>query len=147
MDLSALTEDALLPFEPVFFEKGLTLSSDIEPGIVCRGSEPHLRRVAEILLDNAQKYSAPGTVVLSLEKQGKNHALLRLVSPGEPLSAQECRDIFKRFYRVDKSRSDPGSYGLGLAIAESVVRDHGGKIWCEGANNANTFFVQLPRLT
>ena len=79
-----------------------------------------------------------------LEKQGKSHALLRVVSPGEPLSPQECKDIFKRFYRVDKARSANGSYGLGLAIAESIVRDHGGKIWCEGADHANVFYVQLP---
>ena len=146
VDLSALMEDALLPFEPVFFEKGLTLSSSIEAGVTCRGSETHLRRVAEILLDNAQKYSAPGsTVEFHLEKQGKTHALLKLVSPGEPLSSQECEDIFKRFYRLDKARSSDGSYGLGLAIAESIVRDHGGKIWCEGKEGANVFFVQLPR--
>ena len=146
VDLSTLMEEALLPFEPVFFEKGLTLSASVEPGITCRGSETHLRRVAEILLDNAQKYSAPdSTVEFSLEKQGKSHVLLRLVSPGEPLSAQECKDIFKRFHRVDKARASDGSYGLGLAIAESIVRDHGGKIWCEGAGRANTFYVQLPR--
>ena len=144
VDLSASMEDALLPFEPVFFEKGLEFSCEIEPGVACRGSEPHLRRVAEILLDNAQKYSAPGTVEFHLEKQGKSHALLRVVSPGEPLSPQECKDIFKRFYRVDKARSANGSYGLGLAIAESIVRDHGGKIWCEGADHANVFYVQLP---
>ena len=144
VDLSALAEDAVLPFEPLFFERGLTLSSVIEPGITCRGSEACLRRVAEILLDNAQKYSDPGTVEFRLEKQGKNHALLRVISPGEPLSPQECRDIFRRFYRLDKARSVDGSYGLGLAIAESIVRDHQGKIWCEGAGHANTFSVLLP---
>ena len=69
VDLSALTEDAVLPFEPVFYEKGMTLISEIEPGVVCRGSADHLRRVCEILLDNAQKYSVPGTVEFRLEKQ------------------------------------------------------------------------------
>ena len=146
VDLSALAEDAVLPFEPVFFERGLTLSASVEPGIRCRGSEAHLRRVAEILLDNAQKYSDPGsTVEFRLEKQGKSHCLLRVNSPGEPLSAQECRDIFKRFYRADKARSSDGGYGLGLAIAESIVRDHSGKIWCESSDRANVFYVQLPR--
>ena len=144
VDLSALAEDAVLPFEPLFFEKGRTLTSSIEPGITCRGSEPHLRRVAEILLDNAQKYSDPGTIEFRLERQGKNHALLRVISPGEPLSAQECKDIFRRFYRLDKARSSDGSYGLGLAIAESIVRDHQGKIWCEGGDHANVFSVLLP---
>lgn len=144
LDLSGLMENALLPFEPVFYEKGLALTSEIEQGIRCRGSQSHLLRVAEILLDNAQKYAAPGTVGFHLEKQGKSHALLRVFSPGEALSAQECKDIFKRFYRADRARAVDGSYGLGLAIAESIVKDHGGKIWCEGSAGGNTFFVQLP---
>ena len=144
VDLSALTENALLPFEPVFFEKGLELKSDIEKGVSCKGSQRHLRQVAEILLDNAQKYSDPGTVEVRLEKRGHGHALLSVVSPGEPLSPEECKNIFKRFYRADKARSMDHSYGLGLAIAESIVMEHGGKIWCEGGERKNTFFVQLP---
>ncbi len=144
VDLSALAENALLPFEPVFFEKGLTLSSEIEKGVVCRGSEQHLRQVADILLDNAQKYSDPGTVVCTLKRQGKSHAVFSVASPGAALTEKERTDIFKRFYRLDKARGSDGSYGLGLAIAEAIVREHGGKIWCESAGGVNTFFVQLP---
>jgi signal transduction histidine kinase len=147
LDLSALAEDAVLPFEPVFFEKGLTLKTEIDSGIRCRGSRQYLRQVMEILLDNAQKYSSPGTVSLKLEKQGHSHCLLTVTSPGTPLSSEECKNIFKRFYRADKARGADGSYGLGLSIAESVVADHGGKIWCEGGDGKNTFFVSLPRET
>jgi signal transduction histidine kinase len=145
VDLSDLAEKALLPFEPVFYEKGLALETGVEPGIRVRGSEKHLRQVMEILLDNAQKYSAPGTVTCKLEKQGHSHCLLSVASPGAPLSAQERKDIFKRFYRADKVRGSDGGYGLGLAIAESVVADHGGKIWCEAGNHENIFYVSLPR--
>ena len=147
VDLSALAEEAVLPFESVFFEKGLTLHTDIEPGIRCRGSESHLRQVAEILLDNAQKYSDPGTVEYALKRHGHSHCQLTVTTPGEPLTPQECRDIFKRFYRTDKVRSMDHSYGLGLAIAESIVNEHQGKIWCQGGDGTNNFFVQLSAET
>ena len=120
------------------------LESDIEPGISVLGSEAQLVQVAEILLDNARKYSAPGGVVtLSLRTQGRQ-AVLAVASPGVTLTAQQCRDIFRRFYRVDKARSRDGSYGLGLAIAERIVSDHRGRIWAEGKEGTNTFFAALP---
>ena len=60
VDLSGLTARSLLPFEPLFFEQGLTLISQVDEGITVSGDEESLRRVLEILLDNAQKYSSPG---------------------------------------------------------------------------------------
>lgn len=146
VDLSALVRDALLPFEPVFFEKGLELQSEIDPEIRCSGSEGHLRQVTEILLDNARKYAAPGVVDVRLERHGRGHCVLSVSTPGEPLSPEECEAVFRRFYRKDKARSGDGSYGLGLAIAKSILEEHKGKIWCQGGDGKNTFFVQLPTI-
>ena len=143
LELSEMVTDVLLPFEPLYFENGLTLESSIESGIVVKACEEYLRQVPEILLDNAIKYSSPGsTVFLKLEKHG-GYALLSVANEGPSLSAEELENIFKRFYRVDKTRGG-GSYGLGLAIAESIVEKHGGKIWAESKNGVNTFKVKLP---
>lgn len=143
LNLSELLTDALLPFEPVYFEKGLTLENDIQEGLFVSGSAGHLRQVAEILLDNGAKYSqAQGTIRLEALRQG-NHCVFSLASPGEPISREDLKNIFKRFYRIDKARSMGGSYGLGLAIAQSIVDAHGGKIWAESCEGVNTFFVQL----
>ena len=146
VDLSEVLNDALLPFEPVFFEKGLELHSEIEPEIKCSGSESHLRQAAEILLDNARKYAAPGVVSVTLSRKGRGHCLLSVATPGEALSAEDCEAVFRRFYRKDSARSGDGSYGLGLAIAKSIVEEHRGRIWCEGGDNGNTFFIQLPTI-
>ena len=144
LDWSRTLERAVLPFEPVYFEQGLLLESDIESGVTLAGNEAQLSQVAEILLDNARKYSAPGGIVrLTLRTQGRQ-AVLAVASPGAILTAQQCRDIFRRFYRVDEARSRDGSYGLGLSIAERIVSDHRGKIWAEGRDGINTFFVSLP---
>lgn len=145
VDYSKLVSDAVLPFEPVYFEKGLTLESQVEEGLTVWGSEQHLRQVVEILLDNGQKYSAAGgCVTLRLFRQGYGQCLLEVSSPGKELSPEECKNIFKRFYRVDSARSMNHSYGLGLAIARQIVEDHRGKIWAEGKEGRNTFFVNFP---
>ena len=66
LDFSALAEDGMLPFEAVFYERGLTLESDIQPGITLTGSRQHLEQVLDILLDNARKYASTGTVTVTL---------------------------------------------------------------------------------
>ncbi|MBQ9762517.1 MAG: HAMP domain-containing histidine kinase [Oscillospiraceae bacterium] len=144
LDFSKLAEEAVLPFEPVYFEAGRNLVSQISPGIHLTGSEKHLRQVVEILLDNGCKYStAGGTILLRLDRHGKN-ALLSVTTPGQPLTEQQRTDIFKRFYRVDAARTRTGSYGLGLSIAQGIVEQHGGKIWAQSQETGNTFFVLLP---
>jgi signal transduction histidine kinase len=103
-----------------------------------------LRQVLEILLDNAMKYSTPqASVEVNLKRQGL-HCILAVANPGEPISPENLKNIFKRFYRTDKARSTNGSYGLGLAIAERIIEEHKGKIWAESEKGINTFFVQLP---
>ena len=144
LDFSELVEDGILPFEPLYFEKSLELSAAVEKGIRVKGSVAHLRQVLDILLDNAMKYSAPESQVwVKLKKHG-THCTLCVISPGEPISQSDLKNIFKRFYRIDKARSRDGSYGLGLSIAQSIVEEHRGKIWAESGEGANTFFVQLP---
>ena len=144
LDFSSLTEEAVLPFEPLFFESGHTLSCSIESGISLKGDKARLLQVIGILLDNAQKYSLPSSEVFLTLKRQQRSCLLSVSGPGEELSKQQLKDIFKRFYRVDKARSMNHSYGLGLSIADAIVADHKGKIWAESENGMNTFFIQLP---
>lgn len=142
-DLSEAVLDSILPFEPLFFEKGLTLTSSIESKIRVHGDKSRLCQVFDILLDNAMKYSADNSeVVVTLKRQG-NSTVVSVASRGELLSKQEQKAIFDRFYRVDKARTDGHSYGLGLSIAKSIIAEHKGKIWAESENEMNIFFVKL----
>ena len=142
-DLSQLLEDELLPFEPVYFERGLTLRSAISGDIRISGSPRHLRQVVSILLDNAMNHSPEGsTVSLRLTRQGGS-ALLTAANPAPPMSREECQRIFRRFYRSDPARSG-GGYGLGLPIAQGIVTDHGGRIWAESRDGELVFSVLLP---
>ena len=143
LDLSVLVEDCILPFEPLYFERGLLLETEVEPGIRVQGNDRVLRQCVDILLDNARKYSDPGTVHVRLRKSGRQ-AELTVANPSPELSREECRSIFKRFYRRDTARTAAGSYGLGLPIAEGIVERHKGKISCAWENGEICFTVLIP---
>ena len=146
LDLSKLVLDTAISFEGVFVEKGLTVESSVEPGITVRGNEQALQLVADILLDNAGKYSAPcGVTRVRLCSSGQGKCRLTVSNPGPEISRDDLKKIFRRFYRVDQARSRDGSFGLGLSIAESIVTQHKGKIWAESRDGTNTFIVELRK--
>lgn len=143
-DLSEVAGDAVLPFEALFFEKEQKFTSEIEEGIKINGNVEQIKQVIDILLDNAHKYSPEGgSVSLTVKKQGRNHCRITVRNEGETISEEELNNIFKRFYRGDKTRHMCNSYGLGLSIAESIVKDHSGKIFAESKGGINKFTVQL----
>jgi signal transduction histidine kinase len=146
-DFSKEVSDAILPFEPIFFEKGLNLESSVVPDIMVNGNKSQLRQVFDILLDNAQKYSSPnGDVFVKLSRKNRTHCTLMVQSPGEEIPQEELKKIFDRFYRLDKARAMDHSYGLGLSIAKSIVERHNGNIRAESGNGRNTFYVELPTI-
>jgi len=144
LDLSQLVSDAALSFGMLYEEQGMGLEWAVPEGITINGSEQHLYQVMDVLLDNALKYSTPGGTVRVELSTCCRSCVLSVASPGEPISKEDLKNIFKRFYRADRARAVNGSYGLGLSIAESIVEAHKGKIWAESENGVNTFFVQLP---
>lgn len=144
VDFSDLIQDAVLPFEPVFFEKGLTLNCDAQEGITINANQTAITHLVEILLDNAGKYSHPNTEVsVALTREAKGTCLLRVENTGDEIRKEDLKNIFKRFYRADKARTMNKSYGLGLSIAEKIVTQHHGKIWAASDQGKNTFYVQF----
>ena len=144
-NFSDIVYESVLPFEPLYYENGKNLYYRIDKDITVNGDSEHLKQVSDILLDNALKYSFEGTSVrVELSKKEKC-CILSVKSEGEHIEKEDIKNIFKRFYRVDKSRTGGESYGLGLSIAETIVKEHKGKIWAESKGNENSFFVLIPR--
>lgn len=145
LDLSFLIESCALTFEPVAFDQGKQIETDIEPDLTIEGEAQKLKQLAEILLDNACKYSEPGsTIRVSLKQSAEKKLRFTVTSQGTPLTKEEQKQIFERFYRADPSRGITGGYGLGLAIAQEIVRMHGGKIWAESDGvKENRFIVEI----
>ena len=146
LDLSHLVTNAALSFEGIFIEKGLFLECFTEPDIKIIGNKDGLHQVIDILLDNAQKYSFPNsTTHIALYNADRKKCCIKVSNPGTPISPEELKNIFQRFYRTDKARSRDGSFGLGLSIAENIVHLHKGKIWAESQEGINSFFVELRK--
>lgn len=144
VNLSEIAQGCILSFASLAFESGVTLNDRLEQNVTLAGSEPKLRRLCGILLDNALKYAnAHGVVDVELRAEGAN-ALLSVHNTGTPIPEEELPHLFERFYRVDRARST-GGYGLGLSIAQSIVDAQGGKISVEStAESGTTFLVTLP---
>ncbi len=153
LDFSYLVTNSTLTFEPVAFEQGKTITGEIENGLMVMGDKTRLRRLIDILLDNACKYSDSGSEIradLTRCPPRKHSAeartlLLTVTSEGTPLKKEEIDRVFLRFYRADPSRATIPGYGLGLPIAQAIAEEHGGEIqaFSDGVNK-NTFCVQLP---
>ena len=127
--------------------RNLQFSSSIGTSdLFVMGDESVLRRLADILLDNAFKYTpSPGSVRLSLEQKADG-AVISVQDSGVGIAESEHDKIFERFYRVDKARSRAqGGAGLGLSIAQWIVAQHHGSIVVESRpGDGSIFRIQLP---
>lgn len=141
VDFTDLVENLALQFESVAFEKGVSIECQIEPGVKVQGSRKRLQRLASTLIDNACKYArSDSSVTVKLSKSAKD-ATLSVHNEGQSIPAEDLPHIFDRFYRTDKARtSDTGGFGLGLAIAREVAREHGGDICAESSQKKGTTF-------
>lgn len=125
-DLSMAVAATTLPFESAAFEQHRNLEMDVQPDIHYHGSEQHIRQLCAIFIDNAIKYSNEnGIIKVTLLKRGE-HCVLEFYNTGCEISQEESEKIFERFYRGDKARNNQGKngYGLGLAIAKSIMEVH-----------------------
>ena len=110
--------------------------------------EPALVELVYVLVDNAAKYSAPGSVIKVAAKAGIDNTVRVIVEdqgPGIPVELRER--VFDKFFRAMRD-GDQGKHGtgMGLAIAQGIVEAHGGRIWIEAgeAGAGARFIVELP---
>ena len=139
VELSKLTDNECMYFEPLFFEDSKSLDYNIADNISILGDAKKLKDLISILLENALKYSVSHTN-LTLCKQ-KNNVIISVENDiSKELSKEDTQNIFKRFYRLDESHSSAG-YGLGLPIAKEIVAMHKGEIKVKSENKKIYFDV------
>lgn len=138
--------DVVLPFESIAYEKGIRFNINIDEVTDYFSDESNIQKLAEILIDNAMSYTAKGGIVDVDAYENSKAVTLSVTNTGEPISDEKKVEIFDRFYRESKSRERTGNhYGLGLSIANTIVKKHNGKITVESKNGKNTFTVILPK--
>ena len=145
VSLDEMLEQLMDELVPVCEENDLTLVKTFPPEkVMVHVDVDKTVRVFENLLMNAIKYSdKPGTIQIRLLKAG-NKVTVTIENKGEPIPQEDLHNLFERFFRVEKSRSEAtGGSGLGLAIAKNIIDLHEGEIWAECEENWIRFSVRL----
>lgn len=142
INFSKLSEECVLTFESVAFEKGINFTSNIPMDMFTYADEARIKQVIMILIDNAMKYvNDNGSIFVTAENLGRQ-IKFSVANTGQAISPEKQSHIFERFYRVDDSRArEKGGYGLGLSIAQNIIAAHGGKIGLDYSNEKGTCFA------
>jgi len=146
VDMLKIIKDAYGLFQPVAEDKGIHLEVDLpEEPLIILGDCARLQRVVANLLDNAIKYTPASGKVLLRAKTTQTNVVISVIDSGIGIGEEDLPHIFDRFYRVDQSRSTPGN-GLGLSLAQAIVRAHVGEITAEShLGKGSTFTIIIPR--
>ena len=131
-------------FESVAYEKSVNIKYDIQEDIKVNVDKEDIKQITSILLDNAIKHTDSGNNVYVELKKEKGLNIIKIKNEGKPIPEEEQNKIFERFYRVDKSRNrSEKRYGLGLAIAKTIVEKYNGKIGVNCKNGITEFKIVL----
>jgi signal transduction histidine kinase len=146
LDLGAVVEGSAVSMRSLAAERGVALDVSAAPELRVRGSREQLRQLVVILVDNALRYTREGGRV-AVDVAGRDgSAVMAVTDTGIGIPAGSLEHVFERFYRADDARNrDSGGAGLGLAIAQKLVEEHGGRIAAESTpGEGSTFTVVLP---
>jgi signal transduction histidine kinase len=149
VDISEIVSGMAELYEPLAEEAGLSLVTEVAPGLRVSGNRELIGQALANLIDNALKYGEPGEgaraqVTVAARQEG-NEILLSVADHGPGIPAEDRARVLERFVRLDASRSKPG-FGLGLALAAGVVRLHGGQLRLEDNAPGLRVVIALPAL-
>ena len=126
-------------------ENNIELSYDnIEKDIIYKGNKTLINQALMNLISNAYRYGKENGHILVSLKRTEGSIIINVQDDGIGIAVDEQEKVFRRFYQGDNSRSGLGT-GLGLSMADEIVRYHGGRILLESKKNqGSTFQIILP---
>lgn len=140
ISLDELFDKTVITFESVIKANSTTITRDDLP--VVRAQRDELSVLFEKLLDNALKFSKPGSQIHLSVDQLVDEWLFCMTDSGIGFLQTEAHEIFKMFRKL--SRGTPGT-GMGLPICKRIVEFHGGRMWAESEpNKGSKFYFTIP---
>ncbi len=123
------------------------INAAIPDGMTIETDRAKLVQAVDNLLDNAAKFSPPGSAIDVAAVAEGDEVILSVRDRGPGISPEHWSRVFERFYKVDRARPrEAGGFGLGLAITKHLVQVLGGRIWTEAARDGGqVFHIALPR--
>ena len=145
-DLAELASTTAEQMSLLATDKNVSVACHSAAGVMVEGDPARLKQVIVNLLDNAIKYTAAGGRVRLSVRREQDSAVLEVADDGIGIPAEALPHVFKRFFRVDSSRSrEQGGAGLGLAIVKSICSAHGAEIEVVSAvGKGSTFRLRQP---
>jgi heavy metal sensor kinase len=127
-------------------DKNITVLCEATPDVVVEGDRARMKQVVVNLLDNAIKYTPNGGKVLLKISRNSHEAILEVADNGVGIPPEALPHMFKRFFRVDDSRSrEQGGAGLGLSIVKSICNAHGAEVEVKSTpGEGSRFRVRQP---
>ena len=119
-DVSQLIKELINKFD------NINISKEVHPRVYMNGKKNLIKRSLENIIGNSIKYADK----INLELTKKNNSILIIIDDDGPgIPENEFKNVFKHFYKIDKSRGDSkSSVGLGLSITSDIIKSHGGNI-------------------
>ena len=143
IDICQLINGVIINFEKQVFDKGIELKTNLKKLTLNIDKDKIIQAIIN-LISNSIKYTPKGgTLTISCYSDNKN-GYISIKDTGVGISEEHIKHIFKRFYRVDSSRTrKTGGSGIGLSIAQSIINAHGGEIIVKSQVNKGSEFIMI----
>ena len=147
VDVSTFKLDELITDSLARLSLDRPVNAAIPEGLTVETDRAKLVQALDNLLDNAAKFSPPGTAIDVEAEVAADELVISVRDRGPGISPEHWSRVFERFYKVDRARPrEAGGFGLGLAITKHLVQVLGGRIWTATARDGGqVFYIALPR--
>ncbi|WP_297436543.1 sensor histidine kinase [uncultured Clostridium sp.] len=138
VEMNEVMRTAIINLEPKVTDKKLSVDIDLaSEDLLAVADKDKLMQVATNLTDNAIKYCIEGGKIKISTKAKDDKIIVSIYNDSHQLTEDQLRQVWERFYKADKSRTNKYSTGLGLSIVMNIITNHKQEVWCKNSDDGN----------